>query len=104
MADFYAKYYDESQKLSLAQKRIFRESRKIAKEKGANSEDSATVEPEQQSELSKLFAAPQPPELPKMLPKLVMSVTSQTPDIYKATVAQAMFPSLATYPRKLAFT
>lgn len=104
VADFYAKYYDESQKLSLAQKRIFRESRKIAKEKGANSEDSATVEPEQQSELSKLFAAPQPPELPKTLPKLVKAVTSQTPDIYKATVAQAMFPPLATYPRKLAFT
>ena len=104
VSDFYTKYYDESQKLTLAQKRIFRESRKIMKETDVNGEDSATAEPEHQSELSKLFAAPQPPEMPKTLPKLVKAVTSQTPDVYKPTVAQAMFPSLATYPRKLGFT
>jgi hypothetical protein len=74
------------------------------KETDVNGEDSATAEPEHQSELSKLFAAPQPPEMPKTLPKLVKAVTSQTPDVYKPTVAQAMFPPLATYPRKLGFT
>ena len=103
VSDFYTKYYDESQKLTMAQKRIFRESRKITKETGMNSEDSATDESEHQSELSKLFAAPLPPEMPKTLPKLVKVVTSQTPDIYKPTVAQAMFPPLATYPRQLRF-
>ena len=104
VSDFYTKYYDESQKLTLAQKRIFRESRKITKETGENSEDLTTDESEHQSELSKLFAAPLPPEMPKTLPKLVKVVTSQTPDVYKPTVAQAMFPPLATYPRKLGFT
>ena len=104
VSDFYTKYYDESQKLTMAQKRIFRESRKITKETGENSEDLTTDESEHQSELSKLFAAPQPPEMPKTLPKLVKVVTSQTPDVYKPTVAQAMFPPLATYPRKLGFT
>ena len=104
VSDFYTKYYDESQKLTMAQKRIFRESRKITKETGVNSEDLATDGSEHQSELSKLFAAPLPPEMPKTLPKLVKVVTSQTPDVYKSTVAQAMFPPLATYPRKLGFT
>jgi hypothetical protein len=55
------------------------------------------------SELSKLFASSRPPELPKILPKLVKEVTRNTPQKYKATVSQAMFPPLATYPKKLSF-
>ena len=55
------------------------------------------------SELSKLFASSRPPELPKILPKLVKEVTRNTPQKYKATVSQAMFPPLATYPRHLSF-
>ncbi len=111
VSDFYAKYYDPSQKLTLAQKRIFRESRKKREEvKGDESatssesaQDSLETSDGNQSPLSKLFAAPKPPEMPKMLPRLVKVVTSQTPDIYKPTVAQAMFPPLATYPRQLRF-
>ncbi len=111
VSDFYAKYYDPSQKLTLAQKRIFRESRKKREEvKGEESatssesaQDSLETSDGNQSPLSKLFAAPKPPEMPKMLPRLVKVVTSQTPDIYKPTVAQAMFPPLATYPRQLRF-
>ncbi len=111
ISDFYAKYYDPSQKLTLAQKRIFRESRKKREEvKGDESatssesaQDSLETSDGNQSPLSKLFAAPKPPEMPKMLPRLVKVVTSQTPDIYKPTVAQAMFPPLATYPRQLRF-
>ena len=111
VSDFYAKYYDPSQKLTLAQKRIFRESRKKREEvKGDESatssesaQDSLETSDGNQSPLSKLFAAPKPPEMPKTLPKLVKVVTSQTPDIYKPTVAQAMFPPLATYPRQLRF-
>ena len=111
VSDFYAKYYDPSQKLTLAQKRIFRESRKKREEvKGDESatssesaQDSLETSDGNQSPLSKLFAAPKPPEMPKTLPRLVKVVTSQTPDIYKPTVAQAMFPPLATYPRQLRF-
>ena len=55
------------------------------------------------SELSKLFASSRPPELPQNLPKLVKEVTRNTPQKYKATVSQAMFPPLATYPKKLSF-
>ena len=38
-----------------------------------------------------------PPEMPKKLPKLIKLLTSKTPDVYKATVAQAVFPALATH-------
>ncbi len=38
-----------------------------------------------------------PPEMPKKLPKLIKLLTSKTPDIYKPTVAHAVFPSLATH-------
>jgi hypothetical protein len=111
VSDFYAKYYDPSQKLTLAQKRIFSESRKKREEvKGDESatssesaQDSLETSDGNQSPLSKLFAAPRPPEMPKTLPRLVKVVTSQTPDIYKPTVAQAVFQPLATYPRQLRF-
>ena len=38
-----------------------------------------------------------PPEMPKKLPKIIKLLTSKTPDIYKPTVAQAVFPSLAAH-------
>ena len=44
-----------------------------------------------------------PPEMPKKLPKLIKLLTSKTPDIYKPTVAHAVFPSLATHLRKVGF-
>ena len=55
------------------------------------------------SGLSGLFAAKLPPALPTKLPKLVAVATKSTPEKYKATVAQAIFPPLATYPKKLGF-
>ena len=95
--DFYAKYYDESAKLTEFQKDVFRRSRKME----AKQEEEETQEP--QSELSKLYASAQPPQMPSVLPRLVKALTSQTPAIYKPTVAQASFPALATYPRRLSF-
>ena len=53
--------------------------------------------------MSRVFASKTPPALPTVLPRLVKAVTCKTPDVYKATVAQAMFPPLAAYPRKLSF-
>lgn len=53
--------------------------------------------------LSEIYSANHPPKLPGKLPKLVSTVTSQTPFQYKETVAQGMFPPLAIYPKKLSF-
>ena len=38
-----------------------------------------------------------PPEMPSKLPKLIQLLVSKTPDIYKAAVAHAVFPALATH-------
>ena len=99
--DFYSDYYNPSQRLTLFQKRVFRESRRLGGDASPQNESELTVQ--NQSELSKLFASKMPPEIPKVLPKLVKVVTQHTPQHYKATVAQAMFPPLSTYSRKLSF-
>ena len=100
--DFYTDYYNPSQRLTLFQKRVFRESRKLGGDVSPQSED-LNIGSCPQSELSRLFASKMPPEIPKVLPKLVKVVTQHTPQRYKATVAQAMFPPLSTYSRKLSF-
>ena len=38
-----------------------------------------------------------PPQMPKKLPRLIELLTSQTPEIYRAAVAHAVFPPLATH-------
>ncbi len=115
---FYTDYYNPSQRLSLAQKRIFKESKALTQ--GAGTLCSAgfaqmsqipadaptrSLSPCEQSpcELSRMFASNMPPEIPENLPKLVKAVTSRTPKRLKATVAQAMFPPLAAYPKDLSF-
>ena len=103
VSDFYTKYFDGNQRLTLFQKRVFRESRKIGKGKTVEDGQEPERQPENQSPLSKLFASNTPPSLPATLPKLVKLVTSNTPDHFKATVAQGMFPPLATYPKQLSF-
>ena len=40
---------------------------------------------------------PDPPTMPKKLPKLVELLISKTPEIYQPAVAHAIFPSLATH-------
>ena len=101
--DFYEKYTDASQKMTQFQRRVFAKSRKI----GRSQAEKPAVEAESeapQSELSKLYASQEPPQMPRVLPKLVKAAVSRTPDLYKPTVAQAIFPALATYPRKIRFT
>ena len=104
--DFYTDYYNPSQRLTLFQKRVFRESRKI----GQRADDAEKKDEQRlsenslsQSELSRIFASKTPPEIPAQLPRLVKTVLQNTPQKFKATVAQAMFPPLATYPQKLSF-
>ena len=46
---------------------------------------------------------PAPPPMPKKLPKLVELLISNTPEDYKAAVANAIFPPLATHLRKTRF-
>ena len=46
---------------------------------------------------------PDPPEMPKKLPKLVELLISRTPQIYKPAVAHAIFPPLATHLWKTRF-
>ena len=100
--DFYEKYTDANQKMTQFQRRVFAKSRKIVQQQAETPVEEESEEP--QSELSKLYASQEPPQLPRVLPKLVKAAVSRTPDLYKATVAQAIFPALATYPRQLRFT
>ena len=44
-----------------------------------------------------LCGASMPPEMPKKLPRLIKLLTSKTPDVYKPTVAHAVFAPLATH-------
>lgn len=98
--DFYEKYHEPSQKMTQFQRHVFAKSRKFSKPQVEPVEEDIVTP---QSELSKLYASPEPPKMPRLLPKLIRAIVSQTPDIYKPTVAQAVFPPLATYPRQLRF-
>ena len=44
-----------------------------------------------------------PPEMPKKLPKLIQLLVSKTPEAYKAAVAHAVFPPLATHLKEVRF-
>jgi len=63
--------------------------------KGLTAEMKAVLDKSTQKEPSPLCTLP--PEMPKKLPKLIKLLVSKTPDIYKPTVAQAVFPALATH-------
>ncbi len=45
----------------------------------------------------------QPPQMPKKLPRLIKLLTSKAPDLYKPTIAHAVFPSLAAHLWKVKF-
>ena len=102
--DYYGKYCDKNQKLTVFQKDLFRKSLKLETESEANREETpATILTGDIAPLSDIYASSRPPLLPKKLPKLVKAVTSQTPAELKATVSQGMFPPLGAYPHKLSF-
>ena len=102
VTDFYAKYTNPNQKLLKFQEQLFAQSLRLRHMECP--QPTQDVDPDApSSELSRIFACSQPPQLPSVLPKLVKAVTCNTPQKYKATVAQAMFPPLMSYPRKLSF-
>ena len=100
--DFYAKYTNPNQKLLKFQEQLFAQSLRLRHIESP--QPTQVIDPNApSSELSRIFASSQPPQLPSVLPKLVKAVTCNTPQKFKATVAQAMFPPLMSYPRKLSF-
>ncbi len=102
--DFYAKYYDESAKLTEFQKDVFRKSRKLnVQQDEENVHQTAAPVYGDTASLSEIYASAQPPLLPEKKPALVKAVTSQTPKEMVPTVAQGMFPALGVYPRDLRF-
>ena len=82
--DFYTKYTDPHQKMTQFLRRVFAKSQEM--------EDGESEELRVKSEESAV-----PPEMPKKLPALINLLVSRTPDIYKAAVAHAVFPALATH-------
>ena len=81
--DFYQNYTNPNQRLLKYQEQIFTQSQRLGSEElRVKSEESAVQDP---------------PEMPKKLPGLINLLVSRTPDIYKAAVAHAVFPALATH-------
>ena len=80
--DFYQNYTNPNQRLLKYQEQLFTQSQRLGEneELKVKNEESAA-----------------PPEMPKKLPHLIQLLTSRTPDIYKAAVAHAVFPALATH-------
>jgi len=108
VSDFYDKYTDPSQKLTQFQRRVFATSRKMASAGGDAAEQTASDSAQEETQadttpLSQLYSSVTPPEMPKTLPKLIKLLTQNTPDIYKATVAHAVFPALGTHLHEVQF-
>ena len=104
--DFYEKYGDSSKPFSRDVIRINAQAETQANQLRINNEElriqgaSAGNQTVQSSNLNVQSSEddyPAPPEMPKKPPKLVELLVSQTPDIYKAAVAHAIFPPLATH-------
>ena len=106
--DFYAKYADNTKPMSREVMRV----NALAEQKAnqhVNSLQSKVNRAEQQVNSLQLTGNradedyPDPPEMPKKLPKLVELLISRTPEIYKPAVAHAIFPPLATHLWKTRF-
>ena len=109
--DFYAKYADNTKPMSrevmrvnaLAEQKangVKSEERRV---KNSNAVTNHTVQSSNLKVQSTEQDYPDPPEMPKKLPKLVELLISRTPEIYKPAVAHAIFPPLATHLWKTRF-
>ena len=108
--DFYAKYADNTKPMSREVMRV----NALAEQKASQQVNSlqlkvnrADVNHTVQSSNLQVQSTgedyPDPPEMPKKLPKLVELLISRTPEIYKPAVAHAIFPPLATHLWKTRF-
>ena len=108
--DFYAKYADNTKPMSREVMRV----NALAEQKSSQQVNSLQLKVNRadgnhtvQSSNLKVQSTgedyPDPPEMPKKLPKLVELLISRTPEIYKPAVAHAIFPPLATHLWKTRF-
>ena len=106
--DFYAKYADNTKPMSREVMRVNALAEQKASQK-VNSLQLKVNRAKQQVNSLQLTGNradedyPDPPEMPKKLPKLVELLISRTPEIYKPAVAHAIFPPLATHLWKTRF-
>ena len=109
--DFYAKYADNTKPMSREVMRVNALAEQKAngvksEERRVNNSNAVTNHTVQSSNLKVQSTEqdyPDPPEMPKKLPKLVELLISRTPEIYKPAVAHAIFPPLATHLWKTRF-
>lgn len=108
--DFYAKYADNTKPMSREVMRV----NALAEQKASQQVNSLqlkvnradgnhTVQSSNLQVQSTGEDYPNPPEMPKKLPKLVELLISRTPELYKPAVAHAIFPPLATHLWKTRF-
>ena len=106
--DFYAKYADNTKPMSREVMRV----NALAEQKASQQVNSLQLKvnrAKQQVNSLQLTGNradedyPDPPEMPKKLPKLVELLISRTPELYKPAVAHAIFPPLATHLWKTRF-
>ena len=108
--DFYAKYADNTKPMSREVMRV----NALAEQKASQQINSLQLKVNradgnhavQGSNLKVQSTGedyPEPPEMPKKLPKLVELLISRTPEVYKPAVAHAIFPPLATHLWKTRF-
>ena len=119
--DFYAKYTDNTKPMSREVMRV----NALAEQKASQQVNSLQLKVNRAEQVNNLQLTvdrgnqqvnslqltgnradedyPDPPEMPKKLPKLVELLISRTPEIYKPAVAHAIFPPLATHLWKTRF-
>ena len=102
--DFYQNYTNPSQRLLKYQEQLFTQSRRIGGSEELRVHSVEFLETCGTSDQGRAATAVAPPLMPKKLPKLIELLTSKTPDIYKAAVAHAVFPPLATHLCDVRFT
>ena len=112
--DFYAKYADNTKPMSREVIRVNalaeqKASQQVNRAEQVNSLQLTVDKANQQVNSLQLTGNradedyPDPPEMPKKLPKLVELLISRTPKLYKPAVAHAIFPPLATHLWKTRF-
>ena len=112
--DFYAKYADNTKPMSREVMRVNalaeqKASQQVNRAEQVNSLQLTVDRANQQVNSLQLTGNradedyPDPPEMPKKLPKLVELLISRTPKLYKPAVAHAIFPPLATHLWKTRF-
>ena len=101
--DFYAKYADNTKPMSREVMRVNALAEQKASQQVNRPDANHTVQSSNLKVQSTGEDYPDPPEMPKKLPKLVELLISRTPELYKPAVAHAIFPPLATHLWKTRF-